>query len=176
MLSYLERRNNEMKRCKKCGNVYADSRTVCPECGEMLPAPMSDEEIANETKKTDRDAAEQKKAANAFHVGKTDRMTGILCAVFAVAAFLMAVMFFLNSNNRPGVICLGTAAAFALACGMLLKPMKMWEVNARRADGKGEKVYPTDAYLRVNKFFAYLVAAGAVLVLAAQIIQLFSGS
>ncbi len=166
-----------MKRCRRCGNVYADSRVVCPECGEQLTGPMSEAEIAAEYGKTERDAAERKKAENAYHVTKADRAAGACCIVFAVLSVLMAVLFFLNSNNSPGVMCLGTAAAFALSCGMLLNPIRIWEANARRADGKEdrEKAHPTDGYLRVNKLFAYLLAAAALIVLAARVAGMILG-
>lgn len=167
-----------MKRCRRCGNVYADSRVVCPECGEQLTGPMSEAEIAAECGKTERDAAERKKAENAYHVSKLDRAVGVCCVILAVVSVLMAVLFFMNSNNQPGVVCLGTAAAFALACGMLLNPIKIWEANARRADREAdkEKVYPTEGYLRVNKLFAYLLTAAALIVLAARIIGMVMGS
>ena len=87
-----------MKKCKKCGAVQSDDRTVCLDCGAMLGRPMTEAEEAQAEAVLDDRLDGLAERAQDFYVSIPDRVMGILCILAAVAA---AVMLGLVSAEKP---------------------------------------------------------------------------
>lgn len=87
-----------MKKCRKCGAIQSDDRTVCLDCGTMLGRPMTDAEEAQAEAALDDRLDGLAERAQDFYVSIPQKVMGILCIVAAVAAI---VMLGLVSAEKP---------------------------------------------------------------------------
>lgn len=87
-----------MKKCKKCGALQNDNRSVCIDCGAVLGRSMTEEEeTRTEDALSDRlyDLSER---TEDFYVPVRDKIIGVLCMIGAVAAILL--LNFIGTEKR----------------------------------------------------------------------------
>ena len=78
-----------MKKCKKCGAVQSDDRTVCLDCGAVLGRPMTEaEEERTEAALDDRLDGLAERTQD-FYVSIPEKIMGILCILGVIAAVVM---------------------------------------------------------------------------------------
>ncbi|MBE6598784.1 MAG: hypothetical protein E7638_05030 [Ruminococcaceae bacterium] len=78
-----------MKKCKKCGALQNDDRTVCIDCGTLLGRPMTAEEEAAEEASIDSKLDDMAERTEDFYVPIRDKVMGILCILGIIAAFVL---------------------------------------------------------------------------------------
>jgi len=78
-----------MKKCKNCGALQSDDRSVCLDCGTILGRPMTEaeEEAAEDALDDKLDAMSER--TEDFHVPLRDKIMGALCIVGIIAAFVL---------------------------------------------------------------------------------------
>ncbi|MBQ9717817.1 MAG: hypothetical protein IJV76_07470 [Clostridia bacterium] len=87
-----------MKKCKKCGAVQSDERSVCIDCGTLLGRPMSEAEEAQAEAALDDRLDGMAERAQDFYVSVPEKVMGILCILGVIAA---VVMLGLVSAEKP---------------------------------------------------------------------------
>jgi len=78
-----------MKKCKKCGAIQSDERTVCLDCGTMLGRPMTESEEAQAEAALDDKLDGMAERAEDFYVSIPQKVMGILCILGVIAALVM---------------------------------------------------------------------------------------
>ncbi|HAN21230.1 MAG: hypothetical protein A2Y15_06675 [Clostridiales bacterium GWF2_36_10] len=79
-----------MKKCKKCGIVQNDERTICIECGNFLGKPLSKEESKHYNEEITDKVNDLTERADDFYITSWDKIMGGLCfgGIIYLAAFL----------------------------------------------------------------------------------------
>ncbi len=78
-----------MKKCKKCGALQNDDRSVCLDCGSVLGRPMSESEEAAATEAIDDKLEAMAERTEDFFVPLRDRIMGVICIIGIIAAFVL---------------------------------------------------------------------------------------
>jgi len=80
-----------MKKCKNCGAILSDDKTVCLDCGATLGRSMTDaeEEIANETFESKLDNMTEQ--TDVFYIPLRDKLLSIVCLFGVVAAVILMI-------------------------------------------------------------------------------------
>lgn len=78
-----------MKKCKKCGALQSDDRSVCLDCGTLLGRPMTEAEEAAAEAVLDEKLSDMAERTEDFYVPLRDKIMGILCILGVVTGFLL---------------------------------------------------------------------------------------
>lgn len=81
-----------MKKCKKCGALQGDDRTLCVDCGALLGDPMPADEQAKTEETLSETVSEMARRGEDFAVTPRARVLGIL----SIAAAAVLVFFFFH--------------------------------------------------------------------------------
>ena len=144
-----------MKRCRNCGAVYPDEKTVCLECGEKLPEPMTESQIAAENAQAEAKAAVSKKNYNRGSMGIVARILGVIDFAGAIY-FLYRFITALGQKNQGETVVFAFAGLLLLAIAgiIFLFPIRVWKADYRRVYEQEKK--PTEDYMMTGKFLAGL--------------------
>lgn len=90
-----------MKKCKKCGALQSDDRSVCLDCGTLLGRPLTEAEEAAAEAVLDEKLSDMADRTEDFYVPLRDKIMGILCVLGVIAAFVL-VWCAGNANDAIG--------------------------------------------------------------------------
>ncbi|MBP3378548.1 MAG: hypothetical protein J6L96_07350 [Clostridia bacterium] len=80
-----------MKKCKSCGALQKDERTVCIDCGQRLGKPLTDSEAEALEEGLDNKLEEMCDATDDLRVTKTDKVL-ILLHILSTAALIVSAI------------------------------------------------------------------------------------
>ena len=145
-----------MKRCRNCGAVYPDEKTVCLECGEKLPEPMTEEQVDAENAQAEADAAVSKMKYNRGSMGIVARILGVIDFAGALF-FLYRGITALGQKNQGETVVFAFAGLLLLVIAgiIFLFPIRVWKADYRRVYDSG-KQHPTEDYMMTGKLLAGL--------------------
>lgn len=125
-----------MKKCKSCGALQKDERTVCIDCGQRLGEPLTKRELKAledglETQLDDgleTQLDEMADRCDDFHVSRFDY---VLIALHAVLSVALIVVTLINPNNvqETGRSLLWGLILNVLAAVELLFPAAIWSLH-----------------------------------------------
>lgn len=78
-----------MKKCKKCGALQNDDRSVCLDCGTILGRPLTEAEEAAAEEALDDKLEAMAERTEDFYVPLRDKIMGVLCIIGIIAAFVL---------------------------------------------------------------------------------------
>lgn len=81
-----------MKKCKQCGALQNDDRTVCLDCGALLGRPMTDEEEAAADAALDDKLEDMAERTEDFYVPLRDKIMGVLSILCLIASFVLILL------------------------------------------------------------------------------------
>ena len=144
-----------MKRCRNCGTVYPDEKTVCLECGEKLPDPMTEAQIEAENAQAEAAAAAKQKKYNRGSMGIVARILGVIDYAGAIF-FLVRGINALGQKNQGETVVFAFAGLLLLAIAgtAFLFPVRVWKADYRRVYEREKK--PTEDYMMTGKLLAGL--------------------
>lgn len=118
-----------MKICKKCGAVQNDSRTVCIDCGEALPAPVSDEERESIEAELSEKIDDKVENAELSYVGPFAKCLAAVDILGIAASFIIISIF----NERPKIgFALYSILFFIAGAVITLFPLLEWKLDMFR--------------------------------------------
>ena len=117
-----------MKKCKSCGALQKDERTVCIDCGQRLGKPLSDSELEALEEGIHAQLDEMSDATDDFYVTKTDKILIILHALFSVALIVLAIInpYGHEDIGDPIVWCF---VLNAISVAHLAFPAALWDLH-----------------------------------------------
>ena len=158
-----------MKKCKKCGALQSDDRSVCLDCGTLLGRPMTEaEEAAEEDVLDDRLEAMAERTED-FYVPLRDKIMGIICIIGIVAAFVLMGIAGGEKAEPTEELFLGAIVSIiflAFACPMLLFPRFVWNLSTWRYRYFYDwDTTPSENALIFRKLATYLLFAMGIIAL-----------
>ncbi len=117
-----------MKKCKSCGALQKDERTVCVDCGQRLGKPLTDSELKALEEGLEIQLEEMSDNADGFHVSRFDY---VLIALHAILSVALIVVSFINPNDyeKIGEPLVWGIVLNVLAAVELLFPAAMWSLH-----------------------------------------------
>ena len=117
-----------MKKCKSCGALQKDERTVCIDCGQRLGEPLTKRELKALEDGLETQLDEMADRCDDFHVSRFDY---VLIALHAVLSVALIVVTLINPNNvqETGRSLLWGLILNVLAAVELLFPAAMWSLH-----------------------------------------------
>lgn len=83
------RKEFSMKKCKKCGALQSDEKTICLDCGTLLGRSMTAEEEKEAETVLDEKLTHMSERMEDFYVPLRNKVMGILCIVGVIAACVL---------------------------------------------------------------------------------------
>lgn len=121
-----------MKKCKKCGALQNDDRSVCLDCGSVLGRPMSEsEEAAAEEALGDKLEAMAERTED-FFVPLRDKIMGVVCIIGIIAAFVLMGIAGGEKLNDVALVAFCSMISLIGACPLLLFPRLIWKISTFR--------------------------------------------
>ncbi len=153
-----------MRRCRNCGTLYPDDKTVCTECGDRLPDPLTEEAIAAESAEAEAEAQKRKAAYNRGSMGILARILGVIDYGGAIY-FLYKMIDALGRKNQGETVVFSFAGLLLLAIAgtAFLFPIRVWKADYRRVYEQEKK--PTEDYMMTGKLLAVLFSVLGLLLL-----------
>ena len=90
-----------MKRCKNCGAIQSDTRSVCLDCGAALGKPMSEAEASRIEAALDDKLENMSDRTDDFYVPFRDKLMGVLC-IFGIAAAILLIVLAGAAKEKLG--------------------------------------------------------------------------
>lgn len=148
-----------MKRCPKCGAVYADQKQYCVDCNERLREPLSafEEEKVNAAIEKSMEKISNK--IDPLHVSVFD----IIMGVFSIICIGVLIISIIISGiiRKMTFVPFVAIFFFALATAEALIPQTMWEIEkfflSFRIENADDMV-PTVLYKYARKVAAVMLA------------------
>lgn len=145
-----------MKKCTRCGALQDDGRTVCLDCGEHLPPPLSEgERIKAETELVKKIENLSDRADNSY-VSKPKKVFIIFDVLgMAISIYFCAAFFY---GTPDAVICLYTLIFSLLSAAIKVFPHFFWNIEKFRLSfmiNEADTATPTDIWIIGNNIAGY---------------------
>ena len=78
-----------MKKCKSCGAIQADDKTVCSDCGGILVASMTESEEQAAEQAIRQKVNEMAEKSDEFYIPRRDKIISLICIIGIIAAIVL---------------------------------------------------------------------------------------
>lgn len=117
-----------MKKCKSCGALQKDERTVCIDCGQRLGDPLTERELKALEDGLELQLDEMADRCDEFHVSRFDYVLIALHAILSVALIVVCFMNPLDIENIGESLFYGLLMN-VVSTVQLLFPAAIWSLH-----------------------------------------------
>ncbi len=155
-----------MKKCKKCGALQSDDRSVCLDCGSVLGRPMTDAEEEAAEEALDDKLETMAERTEDFYVPLRDKIMGVICIIGIIAAFVLMGIAGGEKADNTAIAALCSIISLIGALPLLLFPRLVWKISTFRYRFFYEWDTTPSAFALISrKIFAYALFAIGIIAL-----------